>query len=443
MSLRPVADSSSMQIEDNRSQESPAPMQSTPQSSPRAFQPRGATPAFLAFGRNLAIKISTEAPLCQAEQKEETSPIQASNVSTPDSARNSALYQQAMRGLESGLKPERLESTGRNGTYRVFGLTNRYRRQNTIAIFKPAEESLGYRPAAAAAAAAQVEDPHANQRGCREGILPEESPMMERVGYLLGKRCHVPETIFTRLASDAFASNDGIQFCNEGALQRTIEKTGSLQKFIPNGKPARDFSAAELSQMLKKIDQTQLQRLAFLDILSFNTDRNRGNLLFDEKKGLLIPIDHGCIAPRHFGARASSLCWMDWEELNAPFNPKLLREINWEASREEIVGEFPNFPQGSLATLEVCHHLLKSGIALEFSPRELGCFLSLYRSFFTDCTPLKHLYNLTGDKTKMMQQLDLILPLFKKFCVGKPTTPQMLDFLFNAIEQSSGSRRSG
>ena len=159
----------------------------------------------------------------------------------------------------------------------------------------------------------------------------------------------VPPTAIVHVEHSAFfdAQKDGAT--NACGLRSRKTKVGSLQQFVPHDGFAEDFSQSLFSHL-------EVQRIAVLDVRTFNTDRHAANLLvlkpsakpapafFPHAEGgavagrqadgadeavtdqyRLVPIDHGFCLP----AAITVPCfeWAHWPQAKAPMQPEVLAYI--------------------------------------------------------------------------------------------------------------------
>lgn len=122
----------------------------------------------------------------------------------------------------------------------------------------------------------------------------------------------IPPALITSLTSDQFVDPE----CSTAECpKRPIQKRGYLQAFIPEMRSATDLhpelfvngglpmeSAYNFTGIheLDRVPLEQFQRVAILDLLLYNEDRNTNNLLFRERADSsvqMIPIDHDSILP--------------------------------------------------------------------------------------------------------------------------------------------------
>lgn len=107
-------------------------------------------------------------------------------------------------------------------------------------------------------------------------------------------------------------------------------KYGSLQYFVK-----ADDAASSFSSDLFSVDE--VHKIGILDIRTMNLDRNDGNILVRKtavkhKKGCkyeyeLIPIDHSLSIPDNLEIYSYDICWMDWDQAQAPFSERTLNYI--------------------------------------------------------------------------------------------------------------------
>lgn len=93
-----------------------------------------------------------------------------------------------------------------------------------------------------------------------------------------------------------------------------FHRTGSLQKFKKD--------CVELDPTTKekfeKIDRNELFKIAILDLIFLNKDRNSGNLLYSERKNTINLIDHGYCFPEIEGLGNFDFSWKDLSFVHEP-----------------------------------------------------------------------------------------------------------------------------
>jgi hypothetical protein len=112
----------------------------------------------------------------------------------------------------------------------------------------------------------------------RKGIAPGSAACREHAVFLLDHehRAGVPLTMLAVVAHEAFFVAD-----EHGARSRKtpVTKIGSLQEFA-----AHDFVAEDLPmRTIKRFSVDNVHEIAVLDLRTFNTDRNGGNLLVRDR----------------------------------------------------------------------------------------------------------------------------------------------------------------
>jgi len=237
------------------------------------------------------------------------------------------LVADACAALDAGAAPT-LVDDGLGGTYFV-------RRPNgeQTCVFKPMDEE----PCALNNPKAS-QQPHVAGLGCsglRSGILIGEAALNECLAYALDSTerarhfCQVPTTASVRTEHVAFfdsMSGEGSSY--DEALQSPFrirkEKVGSLQRYVAHEGCADDFSFSMFSTL-------EVQRIAVLDIRTFNTDRHGGNILVcrdptDASRLTLTPIDHGFCFPE--APMEPAFEWRHWPQARAPLEPAVIEYIS-------------------------------------------------------------------------------------------------------------------
>lgn len=199
----------------------------------------------------------------------------------------------------------KLTKSGVNGTYFV-----KSRKGEVIGVFKPSDE--------------EAEMPN-NPRG-REGEYNPRNPARHPAfkGHIIGsawKKEVAASLVDSRgIAGVPETVKMTVPFVEKAGSSRIINKTGSLQKFV-EGQSLEQLDFDEIS----KIPDKQIHKIAALDLIIGNGDRNPGNLLWNGKE--VIPIDHGIsysdsLSWQEEGAVSSDMncMWYHFPQLDKPFN---------------------------------------------------------------------------------------------------------------------------
>lgn len=107
----------------------------------------------------------------------------------------------------------------------------------------------------------------------------------------------------------------------EGGQEEFFDlQLGSFQVFVN----AHNIEGAQKS-FLEKLAPIEVQKIALFDLLTINSDRNLGNMLFQgdlnqPQTGVLIPIDHGLTFQNQFEINAS---WLKLQQITLPTKPGL------------------------------------------------------------------------------------------------------------------------
>lgn len=223
----------------------------------------------------------------------------------------------------------------------------------------------------------------------------------------------IPPALITSLTSDQFVDSE----CpTVECPRRPIQKRGYLQAFIPGARSATDRhpelfvngglpmeSAYNFTGIheLDRIPLKQFQRVAILDILLYNEDRNTNNLLFRERGDgslQMIPIDHDSLLPyrlqkiRSFFNHAKAAEPLCAESLD--FLQKLDPELVYQKTLEMGLVEQAAINAKSLAIV------LKKFAAAGKSLRDIYEFVSLDKepTAFDDSSPLWTLMKKTREE---------------------------------------------
>jgi len=279
-----------------------------------------------------------------AFREPEIPPISINKIGNESDPELERLISRTVAGLHVN-KPD-LCAEGVNGTYFLRDIDGKI-----IAIFKPQDEELS-----------SPNNPKSKEEDPQRGILPGEAAVREVMASRLNRHFDdlfkVPLTGMVQITHPTFGNVDG----------KPIVKTGSLQEFVDNDGPVGD-----IGPQVFPVDE--VHRVALLDLIFHNTDRHEGNILY-RKSPLghmeLIPIDHGFSLPDRVGGG-----WFDWlhyPQARKPFSADFSRVVD-ELDAEEIAGDFELRP-ACRRTLELSVALVKKGVKMGLSPRQLGLFAS-------------------------------------------------------------------
>ena len=115
-----------------------------------------------------------------------------------------------------------------------------------------------------------------------------------------------------------------------------------------------------------------MQKIAFLDMYTMNTDRNDANIMVRRRGSAmkLIPIDHGYCLPDCFEINELSWCWLDWKQTHQPWDPRLV------AFAEQMdVQADARLLNECLGIRKVCLILMRWGLARAMRRRVSGVLL--------------------------------------------------------------------
>jgi len=242
---------------------------------------------------------------------------------------------------------------GTGGTYFLKNAQNK-----TVAVFKP-----------------QDEDPLSKLNPKRtetdaplhfEGIQAGEGSLREVLAYQVAPEFFsVPETYWAEVCHVAF---------NDGQSKSTIKrKLGSLQKFLPSMSTSEDVGSSLFSI-------EDVQKIALLDILLVNCDRNGGNILVHPETHRLVPIDHSFSLPDYRNLR--DLQWFEWMNYRQSRQPltksaeKFLKELDIQSWVEKAT---------ALKIREEC--ILTMELAYIFLSKAISCGKTLYDVGRLMCSP--------------------------------------------------------
>lgn len=205
--------------------------------------------------------------------------------------------------FHDGYGPD-ISGDGSGGTYFLYD-----ERKTRIAVFKPSDEEA-FAPNNPRGHVGEMGQP-----GFRQGIRAGEAAAREVAAYLLDCRTHFCDVPLTLMASMAHPSLSYLH----GDM---IPKTGSLQSFVSNSEAAGNFAP-------QTFPVHEVHKIAILDIILVNTDRNEGNILVRKSSSStsksssslsLIPIDHGYCLPDILEIAWCDWVWLDWPQAKVPFD---------------------------------------------------------------------------------------------------------------------------
>ena len=170
-----------------------------------------------------------------------------------------------------------------------------------------------------------------------------------------GRFAGIPETHLVEVSHWIFTNPDGV------VTERSIKKkVGSLQAFVIGGKTAEDMPCS-------RFQASDVQRIAVLDLLLANCDRNAGNFLTKEVDNTirLIPIDHAFCLPDYF--HLNDILWFEWmtwrQCKQSPVLPEIITfvdDFDMEAacSRARDL----HFREECIVTLQLCHIFVREAL---------------------------------------------------------------------------------
>eukprot|EP00012_Vannella_robusta_P011398 CAMPEP_0206205978 /NCGR_PEP_ID=MMETSP0166-20121206/14591_1 /ASSEMBLY_ACC=CAM_ASM_000260 /TAXON_ID=95228 /ORGANISM="Vannella robusta, Strain DIVA3 518/3/11/1/6" /LENGTH=257 /DNA_ID=CAMNT_0053626199 /DNA_START=111 /DNA_END=881 /DNA_ORIENTATION=+ len=194
---------------------------------------------------------------------------------------------QAKTGLVNN--PPELCEEGTGGTYFLKNSQNA-----SVAVFKPSNEG----PLC-------PQNPKRNNNNDTfhfQGFVPGEETKREVFAFLVDNHfAGVPETLMAEVSHWIFTDDKGISG-TPNSMFRT--KEGSMQQFVP------DVQCSVDDMGCSKFSLEDVQRIAILDMLLVNCDRNGGNILVQKNSCKLVPIDHAFCLPDY--RNLSDLQWFEW-----------------------------------------------------------------------------------------------------------------------------------
>ena len=241
------------------------------------------------YSNFLPIEFSTNREL--VECKTQTIDLKIENFYNYSFAEVPEFVKEAKEGIS--IYSPMLCEEGTSGTY--FLLNSKKKR---VAVFKPMDED-GF----------SVNNPRGqNLQNTFPGFLAGESVTREIFAYEIDRGfAGVPETMMVSISHPIFGSD---------------VKYGSLQKYVDDAiGNVEDFGTSLFS-----VDN--IHRIALLDLILLNCDRNSQNILVNEEDYKLIPIDHALSLPdyKHLST-VQWFEWMNWRQTKQPISDQLKNEF--------------------------------------------------------------------------------------------------------------------
>mmetsp|Transcript_27077 Transcript_27077/g.57391 ORF Transcript_27077/g.57391 Transcript_27077/m.57391 type:complete len:386 (+) Transcript_27077:114-1271(+) len=249
--------------------------------------------------------------------------------------------------------PPELCEEGTGGTYFLKDSKN----QN-VAVFKPQNEDP-----------LSVQNPKrtsSNSNFHFKGILPGEGSQREVFAYLIDNGfAGVPETRMAEICHWIFTNENGLPGDRSSNIQ---SKIGSVQEFQTNIQCSVDDMGAGLFSVL------DVQKIAILDMLIFNCDRNGGNILVTKDSHKLIPIDHAFSLPdyKHL-TDLQWFEWLTWRQVKKPVLQEIKDFIN-NLDMDSIISTATalKFRQECIFTLKLCYTFIKTALEHSKTLHEIG-----------------------------------------------------------------------
>jgi len=270
----------------------------------------------------------------------------AHSYSTPP-----AFLTQAKIGLVT--HPPELCEEGTGGTYFLKNQQNK-----PVAVFKPSNE-----------------DPLSLQNPKRttnnndfhfKGFLPGEGSQREIFAYLADKKfAGVPETIPAEISHWIFTDKNG----SPGTVTSQLTtKQGSMQHFIS------DIQCTVDDMGYGKFSLPDVQKIAILDMLLVNCDRNGGNILVQKNSHKLVPIDHAFSLPDY--RNVTDLCWFEWltwRQVKQTVLPEVISFIEkYDIVEAILLATKLGIRKECLLTLQLSHVFLKRALAKKLTLYEIA-----------------------------------------------------------------------
>lgn len=239
--------------------------------------------------------------------------------------------------------PPQLCDEGTGGTYFLKNPQNK-----TVAVFKPEDE-----------------DPLSNNNPKYssehmphfKGILAGEGASREVFAYEIDQGfAKIPETLMVSISHWVFTGQEVLK-----------QKQGSFQKFVSNTKgTAEDFGSSLFSV-------EDVHRIAVLDLLLVNCDRNGGNFLITHDNQL-VPIDHSfCLPDYRFISDLQWFEWMNWRQSKLPISESAKQFIlDFDISSAIKKARRLNIREECIWTMRLSHSFLLRAVRSGKSLYEIG-----------------------------------------------------------------------
>jgi hypothetical protein len=352
---------------------------------------------------------------------------------------NSQILTRVISGMNKKLNPEPTPE-GLSGSY---FLKDRFR--NRVAIFKP-----------------KMEEPFAplNPKGIQaqlgtevhpSGILSGSLYLREAAAFVVDSDgiFSVPETFLSVVEHPYFGqrresmikfkeSESNMSQLNElqsslfKAQNKNCMRMGSVQKMIMNNGSISNISVSKLSAF-------EVQKIAILDMLILNADRNEGNILFKRQKNeiKLIPIDHGLSFGKTLKIRESEVVWSSFPQIQSPLVPELVDYLN-DLNPVSIAMRLKKTLSIDQKSLDLS---ILMGIFLKMCTKEKLTIAEMvelyYRKDDEKKSPLEKIINNVEFMTQQMRQNEEWYLSNKIVSKGRKMSKQFLNDIINKIESKS------
>mmetsp|Transcript_48713 Transcript_48713/g.74106 ORF Transcript_48713/g.74106 Transcript_48713/m.74106 type:complete len:480 (-) Transcript_48713:185-1624(-) len=203
-----------------------------------------------------------------------------------------------------------------------------------------------------------------------EEYLPEE---VAGWGLVSGEGVRREKAAF--LLSEALGGFPGVPFTG---IFEVNSKVGCAQRFVPQCTDMSDLGPNGLAV-------SEVQKVAMMDILTFNMDRHEGNILMQEATKELIPIDHAQCLPEVVSSKGANtdmlgslyFAWQTWPQAKVAWTDEaksIISSISPDSLALRINEQMGAFPLSStaLTALKVGAHVLKTCVALDLSASEIA-----------------------------------------------------------------------
>lgn len=268
--------------------------------------------------------------------------------------------------------------------------------------------------------------PTVSEENIRCGIPYEEAGFRERIASIISEEAsergydlQVPKTELVSIPKKSFPYTYGLP---------SKKVLCSSQTFIPEMRTLSQYPENQQSALLEDPSpsiQSQIRKIAFLDIQLANTDRKPRNILVNPSEPIthIVPIDHALSLSHRLKDRVH-FTWLNSPAVISPINEEEQHYINGLSSdkmRVKIRQEIPHIHEETLETLDTTINFLKKGCDLNMSPYEMGCLM--HKDRFEEVSPLEA-FTIKAKEKKPTTPLSESLSPYLEICLNALREPR-------------------